>query len=678
MPGSDDDKTIALGSVGKPLPKTRSTIGKTRSISHNALPIGTRLSEFEIVDLVGEGGFGIVYLAEDHSLHRRVAIKEYMPSSLAERGDDASVVVRAERHQDTFEVGRRSFVNEAQLLAQFDHQALLKVYRFWEANGTAYMAMPFYAGKTLRDVLKERSSPPDEQWIRKLLMPIMEALELMHGENCFHRDVAPDNIMILRDERPVLLDFGAARRVISDKAQALTVILKPGFAPIEQYADMPGIKQGPWTDIYALAAVVYFMILSRTPPPSVNRMMQDSYEPLTVVAAGKYSDRLLRVIDQCLAVRAEDRPQAIGELRELLGYSPDPGTTWIEIPAETQIIAAGNEQAQNDRESADTQPSVAAVLEPTIASASPATPPPAAHSSEAPLPPSPAQPAAARRARLGKAHYVGAALGASLLAGVLVQTLSTPPKPPPERVVPAPPAPPQRADNVVDPPVPAAMPSRPPVTLEQALATIATGSDSSFALSASEVHTPLTIDQDALAFTLRSQRGGYLYLLLHDTATARVSLLFPNALDPDNRVDAGKPILFPRATWAYQADQPPGNWQLLAIVSAAPRRFALLQDEIRDGVASSPAQRVEERLNHADAGPTALLGVAECAKEPSCPSDYAAVRLTVEEVTAGSRHPVAAASSEPATSAKAKAAGGTEGTPSPDLNKQLEEMLKAK
>jgi serine/threonine protein kinase len=107
----------------------------------------------------------------------------------------------------------------------------------------------------------------------------MDALELMHHENCFHRDVAPDNIMLLRDDRPVLLDFGAARRVISDMTQALTVILKPGYAPIEQYAEMPGIKQGPWTDIYALGAVVYFTITGRTPPPAVGRMMQDSTSP---------------------------------------------------------------------------------------------------------------------------------------------------------------------------------------------------------------------------------------------------------------------------------------------------------------------------------------------------------------------------------------------------------------
>ena len=241
MSDSDNNKTIVLGGAAA-APASPPPAPQRSSGSDVALPPGTRLSEFEIVDLVGQGGFGIVYLADDHSLQRRVAVKEYMPSSLATRGRDASVIVRSERHEDTFQVGLRSFVNEARLLAQFDHPALLKVYRFWEANGTAYMAMPYYAGRTLKQYLKDHEGPPpDEAWIRKILSPVMDALELMHHENCFHRDVAPDNIMLLRDDRPVLLDFGAARRVISDMTQALTVILKPGYAPIEQYAEMPGI-----------------------------------------------------------------------------------------------------------------------------------------------------------------------------------------------------------------------------------------------------------------------------------------------------------------------------------------------------------------------------------------------------------------------------------------------------
>jgi len=292
-------------------------------LHQNALPVGAKLGEFEILDLVGEGGFGIVYLAQDHSLHRKVALKEYMPALLASRGRDASVAVRSERQRETFDIGLRSFVNEARMLASFDHPALIKVYRFWEANGTAYMVMPFLSGITLQDALKQRGEAPSEVWIRGLLSPLMEALAVLHDDKVYHRDIAPDNIMLLAGDRPMLLDFGAARRVISDMTHALTVILKPGYAPIEQYADMPGMKQGPWTDVYALAAVVYFMILKRKPPPAVGRLMEDNYEPLArSEAAGRYSARLLEGIDRCLRVRAEDRPQSMAAMREAIGLAP--------------------------------------------------------------------------------------------------------------------------------------------------------------------------------------------------------------------------------------------------------------------------------------------------------------------------------------------------------------------
>jgi hypothetical protein len=206
------------------------------------------------------------------------------------------------------------------MLAQFDHPALIKVFRFWEANKTAYMVMPFLSGLTLQDALKQRGEAPGEAWIRALLSPLMDALAVLHEDKVYHRDIAPDNIMLLAGDRPVLLDFGAARRVISDMTHALTVILKPGYAPIEQYADMPGMKQGPWTDVYALAAVVYFMILKRKPPAAVGRLMEDSYEPLLQSeAAGRYSAVLLQGIDRCLRVRAEDRPQSMAAMREASG-----------------------------------------------------------------------------------------------------------------------------------------------------------------------------------------------------------------------------------------------------------------------------------------------------------------------------------------------------------------------
>ena len=205
--------------------------------------------------MLGVGGFGIVYLAQDHSLEREVALKEYMPASLAARGAGPQITIRSSAFAETYAIGLRSFINEARLLARFDHPSLVKVYRFWEDNATAYMVMPFLQGTTLRDTRRGMPHPPDEAWIKSVITPILSALELLHREGVYHRDIAPDNILLPRDGPPVLLDFGAARRVISDRTQSLTAILKPSYAPIEQYAEMTQLRQGPWTDLYALGAV---------------------------------------------------------------------------------------------------------------------------------------------------------------------------------------------------------------------------------------------------------------------------------------------------------------------------------------------------------------------------------------------------------------------------------------
>jgi serine/threonine protein kinase len=304
------------------------TMVRTREMPHaaagatansvNVLPQGTRLGEFEVVNLIGEGGFGIVYLAYDHSLERHVALKEYMPSGLATRTTTMAVTVKSQHNAGTFTAGLKSFINEARLLAQFDSPSLVKVHRFWEANGTAYMVMPFYQGITLKQALKERRIQPTEHWIRLLLADLFDAIETIHRAQCFHRDIAPDNILLLEDGRPLLLDFGAARRVIGDLTQCLTVILKPGFAPIEQYADIAGLRQGAWTDIYALAAVVYYLIGGKAPPPAVARIVHDEMVPARQIGKGRYSDSFLAVIDKALAVKPEHRYQSIADLRHAL------------------------------------------------------------------------------------------------------------------------------------------------------------------------------------------------------------------------------------------------------------------------------------------------------------------------------------------------------------------------
>ncbi|TCS35955.1 serine/threonine protein kinase [Paucimonas lemoignei] len=315
-------------------------------ISTNVLPVGTHLGEFEIKALIGEGGFGIVYLAYDHSLERLVALKEYMPSGLASRTTRMAVSVRSQKKLDTFTAGLKSFINEARMLAQFDSPSLVKVHSFWEGNGTAYMVMPYYEGVTLKQALQSHKIKPTEGWIRMLLADLCDAIDILHRAHCLHRDIAPDNILLLKDGRPLLLDFGAARRVIGDLTQCFTAILKPGFAPIEQYADIAGLRQGAWTDIYALAAVVYYLITGKAPPPSVARMVHDELVPAREAGKGRYSEAFLSTIDKALSVRPEHRFHSIDELRHALNITepeprtvPYPGGEWSTTVARTEPVA---------------------------------------------------------------------------------------------------------------------------------------------------------------------------------------------------------------------------------------------------------------------------------------------------------------------------------------------------
>ncbi|MFM2448754.1 MAG: hypothetical protein RIS44_1204 [Pseudomonadota bacterium] len=286
--------------------------------SGNRLAPGVQVREYHLQGVLGEGGFGIVYRAYDAGLDRTVAIKEYMPSALASRGGFNQIQVHSE-HREAFDAGLRSFINEARLLAKFSHPALVHVYRFFEENGTAYMVMRHYEGQTFRAFLAEPQNIIDERWLTAMLSPILDGLEMLHAVDCFHRDIAPDNVFLRASGLPVLLDFGAARRIIGDMTQALTMVLKPGYAPIEQYADDGAMPQGAWTDIYQLGAMLYRAITGKVPATSVARMINDPIRMLTPTQYPGYSAQFLRGVHQALSVRPEDRPQSIAELKSLLG-----------------------------------------------------------------------------------------------------------------------------------------------------------------------------------------------------------------------------------------------------------------------------------------------------------------------------------------------------------------------
>jgi hypothetical protein len=295
-----------------------------RYTDRTVLRPGTRLGELEVVRKIAVGGFGIVYLARDHSLDRDVAVKEFMPAQLAARGDGDWVSARSTASAETFALGLQSFIAEAKLLARFSHPAMVKVYRFWEANGTGYMAMPYLRGPTLGDVRRSMSQPPTEAWLRTVLQPLLDALAMLHEQGYYHRDISPENVLLAGAGLPVLLDFGAARRLIGEQTKSITAILKPRYAPIEQYAETLQMRQGPWTDLYALAAVMVFLLDGVPPPASTARSVHDEMVPLSTRQIPGLSASFLRALDWALAVRPQDRPQNVAAWREALDGLPEP------------------------------------------------------------------------------------------------------------------------------------------------------------------------------------------------------------------------------------------------------------------------------------------------------------------------------------------------------------------
>lgn len=687
-----------------------------------SLPVGTRLGEFEITGLIGEGGFGIVYMATDHLLGRQIALKEYMPSALASRGAQAQVGVKSERHSETFEAGRRSFVNEARLLAQFDHPALVKVFRFWEANGTAYMVMPYYRGRTLRQALAEMAAPPSQQWLQRILVPLIDALETLHAVQCYHRDIAPDNILLLDNGQPVLLDFGAARRVIGDVTQALTVILKPGFAPVEQYANGPEMKQGPWTDVYALAAVIYYCATLKTPVPAVSRMIKDTLEPFGKLAGDRYDAQFCEAVDRGLAVHVEDRIQGMADFRQALGldtiagnpgstaYGSNGGGADAGTPLDDSVTTAFGRPDDLDATILDPttlqggrsdyagprrhQPPQRGVAENVMIDSAP-TPPvkpekpwtPNADVQMERLAAQAAHSADSGRAGLWlpvAAFAVLIALGAggfwywnqpaategqpilppspdaSQSPDLTQQAAAPAPMPPPAAPAaarPATPSPPAAMTPVAPPaivaaqppPAPQSAPSLVPSLVPQPDISGSTTSLDNAPLPVGEIIDSLhrqrdpawpvdvqiaadrvKIGKDRLSFRLRSERDGYVYLLMQGTDRSHFYQLFPNGLDKNNRLRANTDMSLPRSNWEMVAGGPAGLNRFVALVTPSARNFTSA------GLGSSqPFSEFDPEMAakvFADRGAAAFAGEPVGCKldAPSCES-YGAVVFDIEE-----------------------------------------------
>jgi serine/threonine protein kinase len=286
-----------------------------------ALPAGARLRGYEILAVLGHGGFGVTYQARDTTLGRDVAIKEYLPTAVAIREDGTTVLPRSTALADEFRWGRDRFLQEARTLAKLDGApAIVRVFDFLEANGTAYMVMALLDGEPLEQRLR-REGCLSQPAIERLLDPLLDGLAAVHVAGFLHRDIKPDNIMLDAKSSPTLIDFGASRAPMAGGTAAMTAIFTPGYAAAEQFTSA---KQGPWTDIYGLCATLYHAIVGRPPPSAFDRMVNDAYEPLAKLRPAGFSPAFLAAIDAGLKLRAADRPPSIAEWRPMFGLPSTP------------------------------------------------------------------------------------------------------------------------------------------------------------------------------------------------------------------------------------------------------------------------------------------------------------------------------------------------------------------
>ena len=284
----------------------------------HALPIGHEFEGYCIERVLGAGGFGITYLAAETMIGRVVAVKEFLPSTIAGRAvNSVAVHPLVPADAEMFRWGLKRFRNEARTLVTFRHPNIVQVYRYLEANNTAYLVMAYEDGASLAQRLKTQRTLPEDE-IRAFLDPLLAGVAEVHKAGFLHRDIKPANIIIRADGAPSLIDFGAARQSFGEKSQSAHAIVSAGFAPFEQYTS--GGEQGPWTDIYALGATLYCCVTGTRPVEAPDRVAGAALRPASELGSGRYSEGFLHAIDHALALYPEERPQSVADWRaELAG-----------------------------------------------------------------------------------------------------------------------------------------------------------------------------------------------------------------------------------------------------------------------------------------------------------------------------------------------------------------------
>jgi serine/threonine protein kinase len=295
-----------------------------RSSSERTLPVGYVLSQdYEIRHVLGRGGFGVTYKAYDRTVDIELAIKEYFPAGFASRGADQMVIAIAD-HDQQFDWGKERFVHESQLLARFKHDNIVRLFRAFRANGTAYSALELVNGQPLNLWMAGLKRRPTQIEMDMIFEPLVDALGYIHSHNLLHRDLSPDNILIRSGQTgatnrlaPIMLDFGAAKEFFR-KHESMVTGVQLSYSPGEQYVT-DGSLQGPWTDIYSLSAVMYSALTGSRPADFGARMLADDMAPLrTLVQTGLYRNGFLDAVDWGFRLRLGDRPQSVAEWAPVL------------------------------------------------------------------------------------------------------------------------------------------------------------------------------------------------------------------------------------------------------------------------------------------------------------------------------------------------------------------------
>ena len=300
------------------------------------LPGSVLAGQYIIDKVLGQGGFGITYRATDHRTGAKVAVKEFFPDTLAFREMTTVHSYPGERTEN-FQYGKENFLQEAKTLAQFiGNDNIVRIHSYFEENGTAYFVMDYIEGISFDQYLKQKGGRISVQEAERILIPIMDALAAVHSKGIVHRDVTPDNIYICNDGTVKLLDFGAARYSLGDKSRSLDVILKHGFAPKEQYTRRG--KQGPYTDIYSLAATFYFAITGKRPPDSVDRLDEDDLVPPSSLGV-QITDYQEKAIFQAMEVQPHSRFQSMEVFKRVLLNEAGGGSAPAGVPAPAQSFS---------------------------------------------------------------------------------------------------------------------------------------------------------------------------------------------------------------------------------------------------------------------------------------------------------------------------------------------------